>query len=297
MADIVEQGTEAVAATAAPVEVPRESVETPATIAPDAEPAAKPVPVKRNGASGKRTKAQAMTEVESAKETAAPIKSAKPKRAVRKARPAATPTVAAAPDAIPAAIPMSTVKPVKTKSALAAKPTPAKKTKPAKPAAAAPVARTVTAASKELRIMTTPTTEYAEKFQTVIKDASEKAKAAFEKSQSQFGEIGTFTKGNVEALVEASKILTSGLTALSKGYMSESKSAFETLTAEFKELAAVKSPTELLEKQSTLMRKQFDAAVATTSKNSEAVLKLASEAFQPISNRVSIAVEKIKHAA
>ena len=41
----------------------------------------------------------------------------------------------------------------------------------------------------------------------------------------------------------------------------------------------------------------FDAAVAASSKNSEAMLKLANEAFQPISTRVSLAVEKIKKAA
>ena len=84
---------------------------------------------------------------------------------------------------------------------------------------------------------------------------------------------------------------------MTKGYATETKSVFETLTAEMKSLAAVKSPAELLEKQSSLMRAHFDAAVAVSSKNSEAMLKLANEAFQPISNRVSLAVEKIKHAA
>ena len=69
------------------------------------------------------------------------------------------------------------------------------------------------------------------------------------------------------------------------------------MTADVKELTTVKSPTEFFEKQNAMMRKQFDAAMAATSKNSEAMLKLASEAFQPISNRVSLAVEKIKHAA
>jgi phasin family protein len=145
--------------------------------------------------------------------------------------------------------------------------------------------------------MTTPTTEITEKFQTAIKDASEKAKAAFEKSQASLGEMGEFTKGNVEALVESTKILATGLQALSKDYLAESKSVFETLTAEFKELTTVKTPSELLEKQSTMLRKQFDAAVAASSKNSEAMLKLASEAFQPISTRVSLAVEKVKKAA
>jgi len=264
-------------------------VATPVAIVPDAVsnagPATPPVPATKIVAKkivGRRTK-----QVVEAKPAAAPVvetpvvkapvvkaiapaKAPLPKRAVHKARP--TPPAA---------------KPVVTAS---------KAPQPVK-SAAAPLPRTATASRKEYRIMTATTTEYTEKFQTAIKDASEKAKAAFEKSQASFGEIGEFTKGNVEALVESSKILASGLQELTKGYATESKSAFETLAAEFKSLTAVKSPSELLEKQSALLRKQFDAVVAASSKNSEAVLKLANEAFQPISNRVSLAVEKVKHAA
>ncbi|MFZ5742596.1 MAG: phasin family protein [Pseudomonadota bacterium] len=137
--------------------------------------------------------------------------------------------------------------------------------------------------------MTTPT-EMTEKMQTAFKDAQEKAKAAF-------GDAGSFAKGNVEAMVESSKILATGLQEMTKGYVAETKSVVEAMTADVKELTSVKSPTEFFEKQSALMRKQFDALVATSSKNSEAMLKLANEAFQPISTRVSLAVEKIKHAA
>jgi hypothetical protein len=90
---------------------------------------------------------------------------------------------------------------------------------------------------KELFIMAT-TTEFTDKLQTTFKDAAEKAKAAFEKSQGAFGEAGEFAKGNVEALVESSKILASGLQELGKGYVSEGKASFETMSAEIKELAS-----------------------------------------------------------
>lgn len=269
-------------------------VATPVTIAPDAlnnaGPATPPGPATKIVAKktvGRRTKqvveakpaaapvaetpvAETPVVKAPAVTTAAPAKASLPKRAVRKTRP--TP-----PAAKPVVSAPKALQPVKS--------------------AAAPLPRTATASRKEYSIMTATTTEYTEKFQTAIKDASEKAKAAFEKSQASFGEIGEFTKGNVEALVESSKILASGLQELTKGYATESKSAFEALAAEFKSLTAVKSPSELLEKQSALLRKQFDAAVAASSKNSEALLKLTNEAFQPISNRVSLAVEKIKHAA
>ena len=144
---------------------------------------------------------------------------------------------------------------------------------------------------KELFAMaiTTPT-EFTDKMQSAFKDAQEKAKAAF-------GDAGSFAKGNVEAMVESTKILASGLQDMTKGYVEETKTSFEAMTADVKDLASVKSPTEFFEKQSALMRKNFDAAVAASSKNSEAMLKLVNEAFQPISTRVSLAVEKIKHAA
>ena len=43
--------------------------------------------------------------------------------------------------------------------------------------------------------------------------------------------------------------------------------------------------------------KQFDAAVAQTSKNSEMFLKLAGDVFQPISNRFAVAADFFKKAA
>jgi phasin family protein len=175
---------------------------------------------------------------------------------------------------------------------------------PAKPVQAEPKANSVNnaaaatapASKKEIK-MATSTTEITDKFQTAMKDASEKAKTAFEKSQAAFGDMGEFTKGNVEAMVASAKILASGIQEMSKGLVEESKSAFETITAEAKDIAASKSPSELFEKQTALLRKHFDAAVAAGSKNSEAMLKLANEAFQPISTRVSLAVEKVKKAA
>ena len=149
---------------------------------------------------------------------------------------------------------------------------------------------------KELFTMAT-TTEMTDKMTAAFKEAQEKAKAAMEKSQAAFGDAGAFAKGNVEAMVESTKILASGLQEMTKGYVEETKSALETMTADVKELTTVKSPTEFFEKQTALMRKNFDAVVAASSKNSEAMLKLANEAFQPISTRVSLAVEKMKQAA
>jgi phasin family protein len=131
-------------------------------------------------------------------------------------------------------------------------------------------------------------------FQGAMSEAQAKAQAAFEKSSSMLSEAGEFAKGNVEAMIESSKILADGVKGMGTSMVSESRTAFEAMTADVKELAAVKSPTDFFKLQSEMVRKNFDSAVAQSSKNTETLLKLMSDAFAPMSGRVSLAVEKAR---
>ncbi len=200
--------------------------------------------------------------------------------------------------------------PVAKKAAAAKKPAAKKIAKPAaakKVAAqkiAKPAAKKVATAaplkSKDTTIMA-KTQQAAEDFTAKVKDAvadlQERAKTAMDKSNAMFADAGEFTKANVEALVESGKVLAAGLQDLSKVYVEDAKTGFETMTADVKELAAVKSPADFFKLQGEILRRNFDAAMATGSKRSEALVKLANEAFAPVQNRVSIAVEKVKQAA
>jgi phasin family protein len=141
------------------------------------------------------------------------------------------------------------------------------------------------------------TEDFSSKIQGAMKDAQDRAKTAFEKSQAAMGDANEFSKGNLEAIVETGKVLASGMQTMGKSYVEEVKSAFTTMQADAKELTSVKSPKDFLELQSKLARKYFDGVVAYNSKSAEAALKLANEAFQPISSRVSLAVEKVRKAA
>lgn len=129
-------------------------------------------------------------------------------------------------------------------------------------------------------------------FQNTMSEMTARAKTAYQKSAEMMNEASAFAKGNVEAMVESSKILASGMQDLGRTAVADSRSEFETLTADVKNLAGVKTPTDFFQLQSAMMRKHFDKAVAMSSKNSEAMLKLYNDAFQPISNRVSLAMEK-----
>ncbi|RVQ67098.1 phasin family protein [Croceicoccus ponticola] len=143
--------------------------------------------------------------------------------------------------------------------------------------------------------MNTPE-NFAAGLKNAMSDITLKSKEAFEKSTGMMSGASEFTKGNVEAMVEASKIFATGMQELSRSLVADSKAEFEAITSEVKELASVKSPTDFFQLQSAMMRKYFDKSVAAASKNTEAMLKLANDAAQPLSSRVSVAMEKMKAA-
>ena len=141
------------------------------------------------------------------------------------------------------------------------------------------------------------TADYTAQVKEGIADLQTRAKTAFEKGSVLASEMGEFSKHNVEAIVESGKILATGVQDMAKSYVEEGKAAVATLTSDAKEIAAVKSPTEFVQLQSQIASRNFDAAVANVSKTTEAWVKLASEAFAPISSRVSVAMDKVRKAA
>ena len=163
-----------------------------------------------------------------------------------------------------------------------------------------PIPTAASPASKKESIMATTIenmTAGTDKAQAFFTDASERAKGAVAKSSKMFEEAGAFGKGNVEALVESSKIAAKGFETLSQEAAEYGRKSFEDATAAFKTLASVKSPTEFMKLQSDFVRGAFDAMVAETSRSTETMLKLAGEVAQPISNRIAVAAEKMKTSA
>jgi len=134
-------------------------------------------------------------------------------------------------------------------------------------------------------------------FQNAMTEAQAKAQAAFEKSSNMLGEVTDFTKGNVEAVIASGKIMAEGVQDMGSTIVAETRTAFESMTNDIKELAAAKSPTDFLRIQSEMVRKSFDTAAAYGSKNSEAMLKLMTEAMAPLSSRVGVAVEKARQVS
>ena len=198
-----------------------------------------------------------------------------------------------------AALPKTAAKRAK-KPAAKAKPAAGKKPVLAKAALKVPPASKPKPSITDLKekiMANAKTADFTKPFADAVGDLQAKTKEAYEKGTAYAGEMTEFAKGNVEALVESGKVLSAGAQDLGKTYVDDAKSAYETLTADMKEAASIKSPTELLQLQGKIARRNFETMVAYSTKTGEAMMKLYSEAFAPISGRVSLAAEKISKAA
>ena len=144
---------------------------------------------------------------------------------------------------------------------------------------------------------TTTTIDAQNAAQTVFTEATERAKGAMGKGQAACGEMAELGKGNVEALVESGRIVAKGIEAMGQNAAAFVRSQVEDAQAQARTLASVTSPTDFFKLQGDFARQSFEKMVAETSRNAEAMLKLAGEVAQPLSNRAALAMEKAKVAA
>ena len=133
----------------------------------------------------------------------------------------------------------------------------------------------------------------ADRFQTIFAGAGERGQDMVRKSQEAASEMTEIAKANLEAITEAGRIAATGVRSLGQDALASGRDGFEQASTSLKTLADAKSPTEFFQLQSELARSSFDRLVAEGSKFTEAMVKLAGEAAQPLSTRASINAERI----
>lgn len=124
----------------------------------------------------------------------------------------------------------------------------------------------------------------------------ERAKDMFAKSNKLAEDAAAFNKSNIEAVVESSKIAAKNLEVLRDESLSFARKSFEDQSLAMKSLTSVKSPADFFKLIVENNKKAFDAAVAQTSKNSEMLVKMSTDSFAPISNRMSVITSQLKVA-
>ena len=129
-------------------------------------------------------------------------------------------------------------------------------------------------------------------FQTMFADANERSQELVKKSQKVAQELADLARANVEAMVEAGRVATEGARSIGQDVVAQQRDSVEQAADAIRSLAEAKSPTEYLQLQGEFARASFDRAVAESSKLTESLVKLAGEAFQPISNRATANAER-----
>jgi len=218
-----------------------------------------------------------------------------PTTSARRKRKATTPSVIEATTAAPMPI---------VEAPVAADPAPEPIVVAAAPHVAAPATppAAVPAAPQKETVMNTETVtqtieQNQDRAQAFMGDMNDRTKGAMEKGAKLVEELSAFNKGNIEAIVESSKIAARAIETMGQDAAAFAKTAFEQQTAAWRQLASVKSPTEFMKLQSEMIRQSFDQMVQQSSRSTETVMKLAGEVAQPISNRMAIAADKMKVAA
>jgi phasin family protein len=129
-------------------------------------------------------------------------------------------------------------------------------------------------------------------FQNIFAQANERNQDLVKRSQKVAEELANLARANVEAVVEAGRVATEGARTIGQNVVAKQRDGFEQAADAVRTLAEAKSPTEYLQLQGDFARASFDRAVAETSKLTESLVKLAGEAFQPLSNRASANAER-----
>lgn len=222
------------------------------------------------------------------------VKKAVAAPAKKKAAPARKALVRKAP-AGKAAAKKAPAKRTSAKTATAKKPT--VKKAPVKVAAKTAATTNPVSKLKDTIMATAQKTDLTAQAKEMAADVQTRVKGAYGKATELASEAGDFNKANVEAVVESGKIFFAGAQDMVKSDVETGKAVLEVVTTDAKKVASIKSPTELFELQGEIARRNLDAAMSFGSKRTEAIVKLYNDAFAPISNRVSVAAEKVKKAA
>lgn len=244
-----------------------------ATRAPSAKPVAKPAPAAQRPAASAKPVAPIV-------KREAPAPAAKPAPVVPAPEP--TPVVAAPEPAPIAAVQAPVPEPVQASAPV--------------PTAAVPATPVVKEDTMATNFEQTAETATA-KGQAVFADMNDRAKGVMEKGAHAVEEMNAFAKGNIEALVESSKIAAKGAEEIAKYSADYARTTVEKANATARQFAGVKSPTEFFQLQSEVAKTALDSLAAEGAKFAENYLKLLGEIAQPLSNRVALAADKVKAVA
>ena len=130
-----------------------------------------------------------------------------------------------------------------------------------------------------------------------IQNASSKAfKDGVDRSLNSLTELNAQGKKNLEAVVESAAAAQKGAEALSQQALAYGKKSWEENVSAVQSLSQARSVQELLELQTAWAKSATESYLAHMNRTSETLTASFKDSFQPLTSRVSAAVEGFQSA-
>ncbi len=127
-----------------------------------------------------------------------------------------------------------------------------------------------------------------------IEKTVELTKSHFEKTAKGFGDVAAFNKDTVEALVKSANATAKAMESINAEILAYSKQSVEDSIQATKAIMSARSVKEFFELQTDYSKTTFDSLVNESTKLTDLFVGATKEAFAPIQNRVTAAVEKVQ---
>lgn len=122
-------------------------------------------------------------------------------------------------------------------------------------------------------------------------------RASLEQAMKTMDELTAFGQGDLEAVVKSGQIWVAGVEDLSQQVAASAQASFDATMAAFQALAGVKSLKDAMDLQSTLARASLEKMLAESSRLTDASFRLTEQAIEPLTARISLAVQKFAKSA
>lgn len=129
-------------------------------------------------------------------------------------------------------------------------------------------------------------------FEKLVSETTSRGEEAAKRSRKAAEELADIARGNLDAIVESSRVATSGAQSIAQKALAKSRDNVERAADTVRSMAEAKNPADLMQLQAEFVRGAFDRFVSESSNLTESMVKLAGESFQPISNRATRNVER-----
>ena len=130
-----------------------------------------------------------------------------------------------------------------------------------------------------------------------LEQAQVQLKQGYDRAVKTAEQFAKFHQGNLEALMKASQIFTAGLQDITKHMAANAQANMEESVSTLRALSTVKSVKEAMELQTNFAKSSLEKAMSEGSKLTETGLKLAEQAYAPLTARVNAAVESFTSRA